>query len=372
MKRLVYLLITTSILASCGGGDKANNNKEAELTKLKKERSAIDEKIAKLETEVNKNKPGKATFVSVMEAQPQQFNSYVEVQASVNGEQNVLATPQAPGTVEKILVRVGQHVTKGQTLALLDAASIDLQIKSADVQVALAKTTYERLEKLWAQNIGSEIQLLQAKTQYEATAKQRAALVAQRGMASIKAPISGTVDAVNIKEGDAAAPGGNGSAGIRVVNFDALKVQANLGENYLGKVQDGNPVNLIFAEIGDTLHTTLTYVSKAVDPISRAFQVEVRLGQNKKLHPNMSCKMQIANYRNNNAIIVPVSVIQNTAEGEMLYIADGNKAKAVKVKTGHNSNGMVEIISGLNTGDKVITQGYEELDNGDLITVEQQ
>lgn len=369
MKRLVYLLITTSILASCGGGDKANNNKEAELTKLKKERSAIDEKIAKLEIEVNKNKPGKATFVSVMEAQPQQFNSYVEIQASVNGEQNVLATSQAPGTVERILVRAGQHVSKGQTLALLNAAAVEQQIKAMDAQLALQKSLYDRQQKLWAQNIGTEVQLLSAKTQYEATSKQKAALVAQRDMYAIKSPISGVVDAVNIKEGDMASPG---MTGIRVVNFDALKVQANLGENYLGKVQDGNPVNLIFAEIGDTLHTTLTYVSKAVDPVSRAFQVEVRLGQNKKLHPNMSCKMQIANYRNNSAIIVPVSVIQNTAEGEMLYIADGNKAKAVKVKTGHNSNGMVEIVSGLNTGDKVITQGYEELDNGDLITVEQQ
>ncbi len=369
MKRLVFLLITTSVLAACGGGDdKAGKNSEAELTKLKKERASLDEKIAKIEAEVNKNKPGKAVFVGVTEAQPQSFNSYVEVQANVNGEQNVLATPQAPGVVERILVRAGQHVGKGQTLAILDAAAVEQQIKATDAQLDLQKTLYERQQKLWAQNIGSEIQLLSAKAQYEATSKQRAALVAQRGMSTIKSPINGTVDAVNIKEGDIASPG---ATGIRVVNFDALKVQANLGENYLGKVQDGNPVNLIFAETGDTLKSKLTYVSKAVDPISRAFQVEVRLGQNSKLHPNMSCKMQIANYHNNNAIIVPVSVIQNTAEGEMLYIADGNKAKSVMVKSGRNSNGMVEILSGLSAGDKVITQGYEELDNGDLITVEQ-
>ncbi len=367
MKRSLYLLlISTTILAACGGDDGKGKN-DAELVKLKKERAALDEKIAKLEVEVNKNKPGKATAVSVMVAAPQQFNAYVEVQANVNGDQNVLATPQAPGTIEKVLVHAGQRVSKGQTLAMLEAGAVEQQIKAIDAQVDLYKSLYDRQQKLWAQNIGTEVQLMSAKTQYEATAKQKAALVAQRGMYTIKSPINGTVDAVNIKEGDVASPG---MIGIRVVNFDALKIQANLGENYLGKVQEGNPVNLIFADTKDTMKSKLTYVSKAVDPVSRAFQVEIRLGNNNKLHPNMSCKMQIANYQNSKAIVVPVSVIQNTAEGALLYIADGNKAKAVMVKTGHNSNGMVEVLEGLNEGDRVITAGYADLDNGDLINVE--
>lgn len=364
MKRsLLLLFISTTILAACGGGDD-KGKKDAELVKLKKERASLDEKIAKLEIEVNKNKPGKATAVSVMVATPQQFNSYVEVQANVDGDQNVTAMPQAPGTVEKILVHPGQKVSKGQTLAILEAAAVEQQIKALDAQVDLYKSLYEKQQKLWAQNIGSEVQLMSAKTQYEATAKQKAALVAQRNMYTIKSPINGTVDAINIKEGE------QGIFGIRVVSFDALKIQANLGENYLGKVQEGNPVNLIFADTKDTMKSKLTYVSKAVDPVSRAFQVEIRLGSNNKLHPNMSCKMQIANYQNSKAIVVPVSVIQNTAEGTLLYIADGNKAKAVMVKTGHNSNGMVEVLEGLNEGDRVITAGYADLDNGDLINVE--
>lgn len=367
MKRsLLLLFISTTILAACGGGDD-KGKKDAELVKLKKERASLDEKIAKLEIEVNKNKPGKATAVSVIVAMPQQFNAYVEVQANVNGDQNVLATPQAPGTIQSVLVHPGQKVGKGQTLAILEAAAVEQQIKAADAQLLLAKQVYEKTQKLWSQNIGSEVQYLTTKATYEAALKSKEALVAQRGMYTIKSPISGTVDAVNIKEGDVASPG---MSGIRVVNFDALKIQANLGENYLGKVQEGNPVNLIFADTKDTMKTKLTYVSKAVDPISRAFQVEIRLGNNNKLHPNMSCKMQIANYQNSKAIVVPVSVIQNTAEGALLYIADGNKAKAVMVKTGHNSNGMVEVLEGLNEGDRVITAGYADLDNGDLINVE--
>ncbi len=366
MKRSVYLLLlSTSILAACGGDDKGGKG-EAELTKLKKERATLDEKIAKLEIEVNKNKPGKATPVSVMEATPQQFNAYIEVQATINGEQNITSTPQAPGTVEKVLVRVGQRVGKGQTLAILDAAAVEQQIKAMEPQGALQKSLYERQQKLWQQNIGTEIQLMSAKAQYEAITKQKAALQAQRGMYTIKASINGVVDAVNIKEGDMASPGMNG---IRVVNNDALKVQANLGENYLGKVQEGNAVNLVFGD-GDTMKTKLTYVARAVDPVSRAFQVEVRLGNNNKLHPNMSCKMQIANYNSAKALLVPVSVIQKTSEGEMIYVLDGNKAKTVNVKSGRNSNGMVEILEGLNAGDKVITEGYADLENGDLVSVQ--
>ena len=370
MKRSVYLLlIPTIILAACGGGDKSGKKAEAELTKLKKERAALDEKISKLEAQNKGNDSGKATPVSVLQVQPQTFSSYVEVQANVNGEQNVTATPQAPGIVQSITVKVGQHVSKGQILARLDAAAVEQQIKGIDAQVALNKSLYERQQKLWAQNIGTEVQLLSAKTQYEATSKQRAALIAQRDMYTIKSPISGVVDAVNVKEGDIASPG-NPATSIRVVNSDALKVQANLGENYLGQVNDGDPVNLVFEGRQDTMRTKLTYVSKAVDPISRAFQVEVRLGNNSKLHPNMSCKMQIANYQNNKAIVIPVNVIQKTADGEMVFIADGNKAKSVMIKTGRSSNGYVEVLSGLNPGDKVITEGYEEVDNGEQISVE--
>ncbi len=366
MKRTIYLLLLPTIILAACGGDKAGKA-EAELSKLKKERSELDDKIAKLEIEVNKNKPTKGIAVSVQEMQPQTFNSYVEVQAVVIGEQSVLATPQAAGIVDKILVRPGQHVSKGQTLAILDAAAVEQQIKAIDAQVDLTKSIYEKQQKLWAQNIGSEVQLLSAKTNYEATSKQKAALVAQRAMYTIKSPINGTVDEVNIKEGEMAAIG---MSGIRVSNTSDLKIQGTLGENYLGKVKQGNPVNLIFSESGDTIKSKLSYVAQSVDRISRAFQVEVRLGSNANLHPNMSCKMQIMNYQSNKALVVPVYVIQKTAEGDKLFIADGNKAKEVFVKTGKNSNGMVEVLNGLNAGDKIIIAGYADLDNGDQISVQ--
>jgi len=365
MKRTVYLFIATLVLASCGGGKKADKN-DAELAKLKKERSALDEKIQQLESK-SSDTTRKATPVSVMAVQPTDFKSYINVQSSITGDENVIATSQAPGIINGILVRVGQKVSKGQTLATLDAAYAEQQIKAIEPQLILLKSLYEKQKKLWAENIGTEVQLLTAKAQYEATQKQKVALIAQRNTYTIMSPINGTVDLIDVKEGDAISPGA--PKGIHVVSYDKLKAEASLGENYLGKVHTGDNVTLVFPDLNDSLKTSLTYVSQAVDPISRAFLVQIRLGNNKKLHPNMSCIMKIANYEHDNVIVIPVAVIQKTAKGNMVYIADGNKAKAVPIEVGKNSNGLVEVLGGLKQGDKVVTAGFEDLDDGAPITI---
>lgn len=365
MKRITTILAASVLLASCGGEKKGD--KSAELAKLKSERASLDLKIKALEATEGKNNPRKATPVAAMEVNPSVFNSYIEVQSQILGDENVLATPQAPGVVTNVNVKAGQHVNRGQVLATLDAAAIEQQVKGLDVQLTLTKSLYEKQKNLFAQNIGSEIQLMQAKAAYEGAQKQKEALQAQRNMYRIISPINGTVDNVSLKTGDMASPG---MTGIRVVSFDDLKAEANLGENYIGKVKQGDPVNIIFPDLNDSIQTKVSYVGRQVDPVSRAFLVQIRLGNNKKIYPNMSCKLRISNYENKNALVVPVQVIQKTAEGEMLYVVDGNKAKSVIVTTGRNSNGLVEVLSGLKAGDKVITEGFGDIDNGESITVQ--
>jgi RND family efflux transporter MFP subunit len=346
MKRLNYLLFLPLILlASCGGGKKADTKAP----------------------EVPKTDSIKSIPVAVLAVQPIDFHGYVDVQSQIVGDENILATPKAPGTVSNILVQVGQHVSSGQVLATLDAAVVNQQIEAMQPQLDLYKSVYEKQQALWKQNIGTEVQLMQAKAQYEATQKQIESMKTQRDFYRIVSPINGIVDAVNLKVGEMAAPGMNG---IRVVSYDKLKAEASLGENYLGKVKQGDPVILVLSDENDSIKTTLTYVSQAIDPVSRAFTVLVRLGNNNKLHPNMACEMKIGNYENPHALVVPVSVIQKTQEGTMLYIASGGKAKSVMVTTGRNSNGQVEILSGLNEGDQVIVKGYEGIDNGQTISIQ--
>jgi RND family efflux transporter MFP subunit len=367
MRYSYLLLIPAIVLASCGGKTQTGKN-DAELAKLKKQRAELDEKIKGLEGK-GSDSTKKATPVTLQEVQPTDFTAYVQVQSQITGDQNVYASPQGSGVVKNVNAHVGQHVSKGQVLATLDAAAVEQQIQGQEAQLTLTKALYEKQQALWKQNIGTQVQLLSAKANYESSLKQRDALVAQRNMYRVVAPITGTIDQMNLKEGDVAMPG---MQAIRVVNLDKMKADANLGESYLGKVHTGNSVILVFPDIHDSIKTNLTYVAESVDPVSRAFNVQVRLNNNSKLHPNMSCIMKIANYENGHAIVVPVSVIQKTGKGDMVFVADGNTAKAVQVTTGQNSNGIVEILSGLSAGDKVITAGFEDLDNGDPISAQQQ
>lgn len=366
MKRISIsiLFLATLFLAACGGGENKGNKAE-QLAKLKQQRSELDKKIKDLEAASALKSPKKATPVSVMEVTPQVFNSFIEVQSQIVGDENILATPQAPGTVTNILVHTGQKVKKGQLLATLDAASVDQQIQGSEIALSLKKALYEKQKNLWAQGIGSEVQLMQLKADYEGALKTKEGLLATRNTFRIIAPISGTVDNMSLKLGDVATPG---QSGIRVVSFDKLKAEANLGENYIGKVKTGDPVTLVFPDMNDSIKTKLSYVSQSVDPVSRAIRVQINLVNNNKFFPNMSCKMKISNYQNSNALVIPVSVVQKTAEGEMVYIADGGKAKATKVTTGRNANGMVEILSGLKAGDKIVTEGFGDLDDGEAVT----
>jgi len=365
MKRLIYLLVPAIVFASCGGGSKTGNEKD--LEKLKQERTELDVKIKAIEGSRPDTAKAKVTPVSITTVQPMDFNAFVEVQSQITGDENINATPQAPGTVKSILVHIGQRVGRGQVLAVLDAATVEHNIAAMEPQLTLLKSVYEKQQKLWAQNIGTEVQLEKSKADYEAMQKQIAAMRSQRDMYRVVSSIGGTVDAINLKVGEIASPG---MSGIRIVSYDKLKAEASLGENYLGKVKQGDKVAIILPDMRDTIRTSLTYVGQAVDPTSRAFTVQVRLSNNSKLHPNMSCIMRIVNYENAHALVVPVSVIQKTSQGDMLYVAVGDKAKSVLVKTGRNANGMVEILSGLTPGDNVITKGYEELDNGQQVIIQ--
>lgn len=364
MKKLLPILLATVLLGACG---KKEESITVQIAKLKKERADIDTRIHALELKGGLKDSVKAIPVTVTAVTPQPFQSFIDVQASIVGDENVLATPQAAGIVKAVLVHAGQKVGKGQTLAVLDAATADQQIAAADAQLGLLRSLYEKQQKLWAQQIGTEVQLLSAKANYDAAVKQRAALVAGRNMYRIVAPISGTVEIVTLKAGDVASPGRDG---IRITNSTKLKAEANLGESYLGKVKAGDPVTLIFPDLRDSIKSRLSYVTQSVDPTSRAFAVQVTLGATARLHPNMSARMKIANYAADNALVVPVSAVQKTGAGDLVFVANGSVAKAVPVQTGRTGDGLIEIVSGLSAGDKVVTAGYEDLDNGTRIVVQ--
>jgi membrane fusion protein, multidrug efflux system len=364
MKYILFFFIAAAF-AACSSGN--STDKRTELANLKKEQAALQQKIDRLEAELSANDTSAAMKeISVTVAEPDTFVHYVEVQAKVDADENVALSPQVPGTVTKVYVEPGDEVKKGQVLAELDAGVLSASMDEAQTRLDFARTTYERQKSLWEQKVGTEMQFLEARTRYESASKGMASLREQYAMTRIKSPINGTVDAVNLKIGQAVNPG---PPVIRVVNLKGLKVKAEVAEAYVSKINDGDAVLVEFPDIKQNITAKLSYSGKVIDPLNRTFGVEADLTDKQKdLHPNMVAVLKIADYSNPAAFIVPVNVLQNSESGQYLYVAEQKKNRYVAarrtVTAGQSYNGMVEITSGLKAGDRVITTGYQELIEG--------
>ncbi len=362
MKKILYIS-TILFLAACSTKPK---DKKTELADLQKQQAQINSKITKLQAETGSTDSTKATEVSTVEVKPGQFTNYVQIQGKIDAQDNVTAYPQAPGTIMAINARVGQHVSRGQVLVQLDNSVLKQSIAQAQSQVSLLNTLFQRQKNLWDQKIGTEVQFLQAQTNLQSAQKQVAGLREQSDMYRIISPISGTIDQMDLKLGQVAQ---TGTAGIRIVNADKLKVKADVPESYSGSVGTGNNVKIIIPDANDSLVTKVTFAAKAIDPTSRSFAVEIKLPARKSLRPNMTAILKIANYSKANAIVVPIKAIQKSEDGDYVFVNNSGTAKRKTVKVGATYGGQSEIISGLNTGDQLITAGAEDIEDGDKIKV---
>jgi len=362
MKKILYIGAAL-FLAACSQKPK---DYKAELADLKNQQSDIAAKIAKIEAEHPAADSSKVTDVSVAEIKPAPFTSYAQIQGKIDAQDNVTAFPQMQGTITNIYVKVGQHVSKGQVLVQLDNSVLKQNIAQAEAQVSLANTVYERQKNLWDQKIGTEVQFLQAKSNYEAGQKQIAGLKQQADMYTIKSPINGSIDQMDLKLGQVGVPG---QTGIRIVNADVLKVKADVPESYSGSINQGDKVKILVPDANDSLVTNITFAAKVIDPTSRSFAIEVRLPDRKTLRPNMTAILNIANYNNSKAIVIPVKAVQKSENGDFVFINNNGIAKKVIVKVGATYGGQSEILSGLKAGDSLVTDGATDIEDGDKIKV---
>ncbi|MFI5164565.1 MAG: efflux RND transporter periplasmic adaptor subunit [Bacteroidia bacterium] len=315
-------------------------------------------------TAVDSTKGDKIKMVGITALAPQIFNNYIDIQGKVDADENVSINAEMGGTVSKINVQLGDEVSAGQVLAELDAKVIQQGIAELQNSLDLATTMYNKQKNLWDQQIGTEVQYLSAKNQKESLEKRLSSLQQQLEMTKIKSPIKGIVDAIDIKLGQATMPG---ISAIRVVNLCTLKVKGEVAESYLAKVKKGNDVEIILPDMQDTLKTKISYAAKVISPLNRTFTVTVNLDCIKDYHPNMIAILKIVDYSNPKAFIAPVSTIQKTEDGDFVFIAQNNKAQKTRVKTGRIYNGTAEILDGLKEGDKLITKGFQELNEGEEI-----
>jgi RND family efflux transporter MFP subunit len=370
MKKIIAILtISVFVAAAC------STDKTAQLKQLKAERDQINAQIAQLEKELSasgeqviiENK----TYVEVAQIQPETFKHFIDVKGTVVSDNNVMTPVEMPGVVTSIKVKEGQSVSKGQLLATIDDAMLKSQLAPLETQLELATTVYERQKRLWEKEIGSEIEYLTSKTNKEALEQNIDALKVQLSKTKIYAPLNGLVDEIKMKEGEMAAAG---VSGIRIVGTGNLKIKANLSEKYYGEVNKGDIAKIEIPNQNVDFEKPIFAVAKAIDAANRTFGIDIRPPANIKLSPNMLAVVTVNDYTIKDAIVVPQNIVQTDNKGSFLFIVQEKDGNTITVKrdvlTGKSYNGKVEILQGLNAGDQLVTAGYQNVSNGQKVTLQ--
>lgn len=385
MKKLTISLILLVVITSCGGDGKSVEAiiesgslediraKRAELVTQQQEINSqleeIDAAIAKQDT------VKKLPLVTTFKAQSRVFDHFLEIQGDVDTKLNIVLYPEYNGVLTRIYVKDGQQVVKGQLLASIDDGGLSQQLAQMEVQANLAKTTFERQERLWNQKIGSEIQYLQAKTNYEAQQNAVNQMKAQLAKTTIRAPFSGIVDDIITEQGTVVSAGQ--TPVIRLVNLNDMYISAEIPEVYIGSVSEGKDVEIFFPVLGDTVSARVRQVGNYINPTNRTFKIEVNVpNKNKKIKPNLTAKLKINDYSNPEAILIPQSVLSENANGDQyVYVAsnmNGNNeavAKRTFVNTGKTQGDYVEILEGISNGDTVVQEGARSVKDGQSIKI---
>lgn len=367
------------VLASCGGTQTGNTlaDKKAKLEQLKKQQEDINKQVASLQAEIIKLDPSanpeKAKLVAVKKLSTEDFQHYINLQGKIDAENIAYVTPRNQGgQVKALYVKQGDYVKKGQLLLKLDDAIYQTQLSQAQTQLKYAEDIYQRRNNLWKENIGTEVELTTAKNNVDQAQHQVDLIKEQLGYTNVYAEMNGVADEVTIKVGETFT--GNPVAGgyIKLVNTGDLKATVQVPDNYLDKVKVGSTVKVILPDINDTLTSKITTAGKVIDPNSRTFQVEAKLPSNANLKPNQLALIRIMDYAANNTFTIPVNTLQTDEQGKYVLVAVNENGKMYarkkRVEAGQLYQDQLEIKSGLAAGDMLITDGFQNLYDGQLIT----
>src|SRR6187402_1187315 len=375
MKKILILTALSIVLIACSSSEKNQSvdaiiaSKDikaitAKKSELQLQLTQIDEALATLD--VNKEV---VALVSAVKLKDTTFNHYLEIQGSINTNENVLIQPEFPGNLVELNVKAGQKVSKGQVLGRTDDGGMSQQLASAENQYALAKTTFERQKNLWSQKIGSEIQYLQAQAQMITAQKGVAQIKAQIAKTVIKAPFSGTIDEVYVEKGEVVAASPQGL--MRIVNLGNMYVSTSIPETYIGKLKIGTEVDVYLTSLDKTYKGKVRQIGNFINPNNRSFGIEVSVpNPDNLLRPNQVAKLKVIDYVSKNAVVVPTNVIQQDGKkNSFVYtVANSNGksgiAKKVIVQMGKSSDNVTEILSGLDSDATIVTEGMNTISDG--------
>ena len=387
MKKILYTTTAALILIACGSDQAqsvediiAQGNLEtirAKKNEISGQQKALALQAVQLDSIIailDSNE--KLPLVTALNATSENFVHFLELQGAVKTKQNVLVYPEMPGTLQRVYVTKGQKVKKGQVLASIDDGGVGNQLEQLKTQAELAKTTFQRQERLWNQKIGSEIQYLQAKTNFVAAENAVKQVQRQLAKASIKAPFSGIIDDVIKDQGTVVSPG-PGSEVFRIVNLSEMYIEVDVPETYLGQITKGKEAIVYFPVLGDSVVTTIRETGNFIKPGNRSFSIEISVpNKSGNVKPNLTAKVRLNDYSNADAILIPQSIISENAEGEQYaYLCsapdDNNESIVTKsvITTGKTQNGLVEVLSGISNGDFIIKEGARSVKDGQKVKI---
>ena len=384
MKRSSLLIISFLFLVSCGKSDSVEDVIEtgdlseirAKKAELSEQQSALSSQIAALDAAIEKlDKTTQFALVNVQPVSDSLFRHYVELPGDVQTDQNIIIYPEYSGILLDVNVNEGDRVQKGQILARIDAGGLGSQLAQLEAQAALAKTTFERQQRLWEQNIGSEIQYLEAKTNYDAVQNSVNQLKSQLAKTVVRAPFSGVIDEVISEEGEVVAPGQ--SRLFRLINLSDMYITAAVPESYLGSIKKGTEVMVEIQATGTSFSSTVRQVGNFVNPNNRTFEIQVAVPQKvEDIKPNLIATVKLNDYTSEGAIIIPENVMQKNSAGEsvVFVVKKDNDSTGIAerriLETGRSYENSVEVLSGLQQGELLVMSGARSIQEGEKVMIE--
>ena len=374
MKKIIYTFGLILLSISCSQQNTNISNKSIEddsLRELRAQKADYTQRINHLSLELEKINTSidsldgneKRTLITAFISQKKPFEHQIEIQANIKTRQNVLIYPEFAGRLIKLRVKEGENVKKGTLLALIDDAGINDQLDQMKLQLDLAKTTFERTERLWEQKIGSEMMYLEAQTKYKASEKQVSQIKQQLAKTKIYAPFNGVIDEIQARLGSNLIPGV--TPVLRIVNLDSMFAESDVPENYLPNITKGSKAKVSIPALNQIQKTEIHQTGNFIAPSNRTFRVEARLeNPDGLIKPNLNARLSIIDYFNPEAFMIPLRVVREDAKGKTYVFIlskpekeNGYTAEQRMVTLGKSKEEMIEILEGLTTGELIVDQG---------------
>ncbi len=367
----VFLIGISFLLFCCDSGSELETLKnsleilENEIMEKQKEAYEISEKISSLDSS---KKVVDFDLVTSFTAEKKPFKHYFQVQGVVASKKNVLLTPETGGMITSILVEEGQKVNSGDLIATFSTTIINSTIEELEQQLELAKYYYEKQQSLNDQGVGTDLSLNEARVNYNRLLKNKNTLLEQKNKFSLYAPFTGFIDKLFVTVGQSTSPA---NPIVRLVSLNQMYVSANISENYLGKINRGQFVEIELPALNEKIEgLKIKHLSKQIDPINRTLSIQVPIPSKDKIIPNLMAVLNICDYQTDSSIVVPSSLILENSRGEnVVKIIEGGVVKEKKVSIGKQYNNQTQLIDGIVSGEKIIDKGKKSVVNGQKVNL---